>query len=288
MAYEESSVIRARAARTEEALVKLLHGRATGRRFQQAVERVARREGGGTYVQLFFLAAHLKFSAKKAEAWWIRTLDHAGKLTTRLHRPIDFRIALLDLLIGKKALMRGPKIIELKIFQETSKASITDELTRLYNRRHFSGVLEREVNRAVRYQTPLSLLMFDLDDFKKFNDRFGHLAGDLALKRFSRILIDELRDVDIVSRIGGEEFVALLPQTDSTGARIAAERVRKGAEQTLGPLYRRKKLPAVTVSAGVASVDPKTRTPNTLMFSADMALYHSKATGKNTVHASPS
>ena len=283
MARKKTSALKTRAARTEAALVKLLHGRTSGPLFKRAVDRIARREGGETYVQLFFIAAHLKFSAKTAEAWWVRTLEHGGRLRATLHRPIDFRVALLDLMFSEKTRVRGPKIIELKIYQETSKASITDELTKLYNRRHFSRVLETEVKRALRYRTTLALLMFDLDDFKKFNDRYGHLAGDVALKRFSRILTGELRDVDIVSRIGGEEFVALLPQTDIGGARIAAERVRTRAEKASGPLHRRKRLPAVTVSAGIAPLGPDIQKPDQLVYSADMALYRSKANGKNAV-----
>ena len=288
MPLRKSADVKTVAARTEAALVKLLHGRATVPRFEQAIERLARRQGAEIYVHLFFLAAHLSLNAKTAAAWWTRTLAHMRRLRTCLRRPVDFRTALLDLLTSEKSELRGPKIIELKIYQETAKASITDELTRLHNRRHFGKVLDTEVKRALRYRTPLTLLMFDLDDFKKFNDRYGHLAGDMALKRFGRVLTGALRDVDIVSRIGGEEFAALLPQTDIYGAQISAERVRTSATRAVGPLLQRKRLPAITVSVGIAALGPKAGKPNHLMYSADMALYQSKAAGKNTVSTSPS
>src|SRR5207248_8842599 len=110
--------------------------------------------------------------------------------------------------------------------------AVTDELTGLANRRRFMEVLELELKRSDRFDSPLALVLADLDDFKLVNDRFGHHTGDEALRALSGVFRAGLRDVDLAARLGGEEFAVLLPETDEAGAAGVAERLRPGLERS--------------------------------------------------------
>jgi diguanylate cyclase (GGDEF)-like protein len=157
----------------------------------------------------------------------------------------------------------------------------TDGLTELSNRRHFEDALEAEISRAERFGGGLALVLADLDDFKQVNDRYGHQAGDDVLRTFAGILRDTVREIDLPSRYGGEEFAVLLPQTDIEGAHNLAERLRRvlaSRPMTTQP----GSLVAVTASFGVASF-PEAATPAALFAAADDALYEAKHAGKNCV-----
>jgi diguanylate cyclase (GGDEF)-like protein len=138
-----------------------------------------------------------------------------------------------------------------------------DELTGISNRRPFERALEREWERAVRYDRPLSLLFLDADDFGAMNKRFGHLMGDEALKIIARQIRQHIRRTDLVARWGGEEFVVLLPETDRTQASMMAERIRALVEQC--PVRDRDRVSQVTVSTGVASHPGKARSAAELL-----------------------
>lgn len=169
------------------------------------------------------------------------------------------------------------------------RISVTDALTGIANRRYFDEFMELEWLRAVRDQTPLSLIIGDIDFFKAFNDTYGHQAGDDCLKMVAVALKDALkRPADIVARYGGEEFAAVLPDTDLDGAIIVAEAMRLGVED-LGiphnkPVYLTKISNKVTISLGVASVIPNEDfSPERLISMADKALYKAKEEGRNRV-----
>jgi len=167
-----------------------------------------------------------------------------------------------------------------RLFEETRQLAITDPLTGLANHRQFYTQLAREVRRAQRYERPLSLLMLDLDHFKQFNDTYGHLGGDRALREVSEVLRQNARAVDILARYGGEEFAIILPETDLQRAVFQAERVRNavaafpflGAEAGAGSL---------TVSIGVAALGREMGKEQELVHEADQALYRAKAKGRN-------
>jgi two-component system, cell cycle response regulator len=160
--------------------------------------------------------------------------------------------------------------------------SRTDALTGLFNRRHFMDLLASELARSVRYGPALSLLMVDVDHFKKLNDEYGHLEGDRALLTVARVMGGLLRQCDYAARYGGEEFALLLPQTDQAGAGVVAERCRQAiAEADLGLADGKRR---ITVSVGVASYPrPGIRKPDDLLRLADEALYDAKAAGRNCV-----
>jgi diguanylate cyclase (GGDEF)-like protein len=155
--------------------------------------------------------------------------------------------------------------------------AVTDELTGLKNRRALQVRLEEEFRLSRRYEHPLSLLMIDVDHFKKFNDTYGHLAGDEILKGVALWLRDLVRTTDLVARFGGEEFAVLLPNTDLGGALLLAERVRAAIARP------RPDLKLVTISIGVSSLTTDHSDVNAFLSDADEALYQAKAAGRNCV-----
>ncbi|OGP69626.1 MAG: hypothetical protein A2Y80_10040 [Deltaproteobacteria bacterium RBG_13_58_19] len=178
------------------------------------------------------------------------------------------------------ALQGEAALKNLLLFEEVKSLAIRDGLTGLYNHRHFWEILPHEVEQSRRYQQPLSLLFIDIDNFKKVNDTYGHHQGDVVLKTMAHYLQEAVRHADLLCRYGGEEFVALLPQTPREQARLLAERLRAGIARMPIPLADDKIL--ITVSIGVAGLEPE-MDGEALVQAADAALYRAKQTGKNRV-----
>lgn len=155
--------------------------------------------------------------------------------------------------------------------------SVTDALTALLNRRYLEERLAEEIQRSKRHRFPMSLMMLDVDEFKSYNDNFGHPAGDIALRIVADVLKETLRAADVAARYGGEEFAVLLPQTTSSEAGAIAERIRLRIERTEFP--KRK----VTVSIGIASISPEIESADQIVNAADNALYDAKNQGRNNV-----
>lgn len=170
-----------------------------------------------------------------------------------------------------------------RLFEEARQLAITDELTGLANHRQFYQQLTREVQRAHRYGRPLTLLMLDVDHFKEYNDRYGHLAGDHALRDLAYVMRCNARNVDILARYGGEEFAIILPETDLSRAAFQAERIRSAVAAHLfrskDPSFRG----VLTVSIGVTALTPGIRTIEELVHDADQAMYLAKTRGRNRV-----
>jgi diguanylate cyclase (GGDEF)-like protein len=162
--------------------------------------------------------------------------------------------------------------------------SQSDSLTGLFNMRYFRLQLAEEFSRSQRYNRPLTLLMIDVDNFKTYNDRNGHPAGDIVLKEISRILIRNVRGTDTVARYGGEEFVVLLPETPIEAGANVAEKIRKAVEDHFFPFAGNQSSDKPTVSIGVASYpDPHITSDQDLIEASDKALYVAKRSGRNRV-----
>ncbi len=170
--------------------------------------------------------------------------------------------------------------IAYRSYQKVQQLSVTDSLTGLFNRRKFFEELTREVERARRYDSPTSLIMLDLDHFKRINDRYGHQMGDEVLRSLSEVLIESTRKTDIIARYGGEEFIIILPETPIVGARDVADRVRREVEKAsvLGAGIEIQ----FTVSLGLTAYQSND-TVDTIVGRADQALYIAKGNGRNRV-----
>ncbi|HEX2981682.1 MAG TPA: GGDEF domain-containing protein, partial [Anaerolineaceae bacterium] len=160
------------------------------------------------------------------------------------------------------------------------KMAITDPLTGLFNRRQFFDLAEHELERSRRYGHPMSLIILDIDDFKRVNDHYGHRAGDQVLQTVTQALDGQLRDSDIIGRYGGEEFTILLPETDAPHAVEAAERLRQIAAKC--SVDTGHGLAQVTISLGVVCAQPSdTLNVDQILEHADRALYSAKHNGRN-------
>ncbi|MBA3030409.1 MAG: GGDEF domain-containing protein [Desulfobacteraceae bacterium] len=159
--------------------------------------------------------------------------------------------------------------------------SVRDGLTGLFNHKYFQEFLDQELCRSLRYKRPFSLIMFDLDHFKKINDSFGHRTGDIVLQKIGEAVLALIRKNDVAARYGGEEFVVVLPETDLKGCRVIAERMRKSIEQLAIPAD--SKTIKVTVSMGISGYHPeaKEKTKAQLIDAADSAMYQAKQSGRN-------
>jgi len=199
-------------------------------------------------------------------------------LASRVSREMDFDFAALLSLVGNHV---SHIIDKIKLFQETKRLSVTDGLTGLYNRRYFYKYLDLEISRAKRYGSSFSLMLFDIDNFKRLNDTYGHQAGDKVLQKLARIFRSVSRETDIVVRYGGEEFVIILPNTSEEEAIALANRILESVQETQIKINATERV-SITVSGGVASFPRNASTAKSLLSAADSAMYAAKTAGKNT------
>ncbi len=196
---------------------------------------------------------------------------------------VFFLGACFVLLVGFLSLRTATDVRRLAVLEQES---ITDPLMGIYNRRYLDRRLEDEERRARRYNLPLSVLMIDIDHFKKINDTHGHHAGDLVLRALGQLITGTVRSTDIVARYGGEEIVVIAPNTPVGTAARLADRLRQAVEgATLAPnsVPGEKQAPRITVSIGVAYLGSGIHSARALMQNVDEALYRAKAEGRNRV-----
>ena len=170
---------------------------------------------------------------------------------------------------------------EAKYHEEIYRMTIVDGLTQIHNKRYLFEALERECIRARRHDRALSLIMFDIDYFKKINDQFGHLAGDYALRELARVVQERIRRDEIFARYGGEEFSIVLPETDLDGAQALAENIRKRVDEHKF-VFQGESIP-LTISLGCARLLEADKAAQDLVQKADDKLYQAKREGRNRV-----
>jgi diguanylate cyclase (GGDEF)-like protein len=234
------------------------------------------------YSTLLYLLAHLNFTERRAQRHWMRVLEHRAHMSSALGRDPGLRVAILDYFANVCGELRNPKVIEIASYERTERSAVTDGLTGLFNHAYFLQALRQELLRSKRHGLKASLLLLDLDDFKRVNDERGHVEGDRALVKTAAVLRDAVREIDLAARYGGEEFAVLLPDTSRLGARVVAERVRRGIEERFVRMR-----PRLTVSGGIAVFPDDAATPADLVVRADTGLYAAKAAGKNRILLPP-
>jgi diguanylate cyclase (GGDEF)-like protein len=226
---------------------------------------------------LFFIAGYASFTF----LYWMKYDEHFDLIVPA----VFFLGAVLVLFVGTLALETATEIKRISTLQYEN---ITDHLIGIYNRRYLDRRIAEEISRAHRYTLPLSMMLLDIDHFKAVNDNYGHQMGDQVLKRLGELLLNRVRDTDIIARYGGEEIAILLPQTGASCALDLAERLRQAVETSIMvPADEDNNTEAITitVSLGVTGLDRQVSDSQIFIQRADEALYQAKSDGRNRVIA---
>lgn len=168
------------------------------------------------------------------------------------------------------------------LYQQVQELAITDSLTAVFSRRYFLERFKEEIARSKKLKYIFSFLMVDIDYFKNYNDRFGHLVGDVILKEAARMVKENIRQIDLLGKYGGDEFCVILNETDKVQAEFVAERIRKTISGN--PIRAYDEDLKITVSIGIAVFPGDSSTPSALIEKADQALYQAKQSGRNKVY----
>ena len=250
---------------------------------QSELERLERQYDEAVYSELIHLLSHLSIDQEDAKQHWKQITGHRSSMEGRLGTTVDPRVALLDYFVTVNCKLKNPKVIEMKLFEETRDSAYRDQLTGLYNYRFFSEHLAREIARCDRNQTALSLAVMDVDDFKHYNDHNGHAAGNVALETVAQLLVESLRAEDVAARFGGEEFALILQGTPKLGAQHLTERILEKISSH--PFVGAADQPGgvMSVSIGIATLPADATDADDLLLKADQAMYKAKANGKNQV-----
>lgn len=233
-----------------------------------------------TFSELLYRLTHEIYTEEKATALWEEILAHRVFLKDQLARDVGMLVAALDYLTNISGDLLNPKIIEDIQLESVANIATRDSLTKLYQRSVFDFFLDRMVQEHRRHNRALSLLLLDIDDFKKVNDQYGHQVGDEVLRRIGKTMLDSLRKTDFPARYGGEEIAVILTETPLMQATEKANKLCEDLHYCFEQAG-----PSITVSIGVACIvesDLQT-TANELVHKADMALYKAKCKGKNRV-----
>ncbi len=237
--------------------------------------------GKATCQTIFQILTSLELPIEKAAEYWRKVVKHRETMIASLNRNVDLVPALCDFLASSPDHFERPKIVEESDFAKVVEGTTHDSLTSLFNRPYFDAIFEQHISLARRYNTDISILFLDVDDFKDVNDTYGHHIGDTTLQKIAQVIKEEKRDSDIAARYGGEEFVLLMPHSESIHAFVLAERIRtriEGMELDAGSEPYR-----ITISGGLASFPSNAHDSGELLKKADSALYLAKGAGKNTI-----
>lgn len=221
----------------------------------------------------------LDFTLDNAPKYWDALVLHADKMQTRLNRKVGLATVACDYFSTVRPYLNNPKLIEFSSFEETLKSAHHDFLTGLLSRGSFQNSLEQEISRAKRHGHNITLIFFDLDNFKAINDKHGHIAGDAALKEVGKILLDSKRKEDIACRFGGDEFVILLPETNKFMGSLVGKKLLEQIN-TIVIHHEGKQVP-VACSAGLASFPLDSHNDQELISCADRAMYQAKSRGSH-------
>ncbi|HEY4619598.1 MAG TPA: sensor domain-containing diguanylate cyclase, partial [Nitrospirota bacterium] len=210
----------------------------------------------------------------------IGVINISDKITGEVFSEEDLYLLLSFASYASIALERGAYY---RMTEDLKKISVTDSLTELFNRRYFHERLFEEIERSKRHNEPFTIFMLDIDDFKVFNDKYGHLYGDEVLKSVAYAVRDAVRSIDVAARFGGEEFSIILPYTTKMNSYVTAERIRRSVEDIR---FIGSKIPSdqkISISIGIAEFPADASSIEELIDKADTAMYLAKARGKNRI-----
>jgi diguanylate cyclase (GGDEF)-like protein len=230
-------------------------------------------------------ASELGYNHLQSKPWTVAVLQDELSVLAPLS---GSTLTIFGYLLLTLTIIFGVIFAVMRALEHTETQSLHDDLTDLPNRRYFHEILLREISRSQRTHRPVSVINIDLDHFKAINDVHGHHHGDEVLRLFSRVLLSQVRSVDVAARYGGEEFMVLLPDTDKEGAEKVAEKVRRAAAEVPVAPHGSKDHQAVSrlaLSAGVASFPEDADADDALLRHADQAMYLAKSLGRNQVIA---
>jgi diguanylate cyclase (GGDEF)-like protein len=250
-------------------------------RLIQKLQALIAQQGKEVYTYIFQILTNLDLPPVEAEEHWKQIISHSKDLSAAMGREVNLRTAVCDYFCSINKSLHNPKIIEIHLFEKTARSSTFDAMTGLLNRSAFDEMLAREISRANRHDSNLTLLFLDLDDFKRINDTLGHMAGDEVLRKVAEMIMIEKRAEDYGARYGGEEITILLPQTSKADGWLIGERIRQRLEET-EILYEGQIIKA-TLSGGLASFPIDASDGLTLLKNADKAMYRAKSFGKNNI-----
>ncbi|MBN1898201.1 MAG: diguanylate cyclase [Spirochaetes bacterium] len=245
-------------------------------------EKLIKKHKEKIYTMILHKLVSIEFKPKTAKEIFEKTMDNLDILQRKLKRSVNIKVALLDFFInyGKKYL-ENPLIVEEKLFEDLQQRVLIDELTGLRNYRYYQYRIKEEIGKAKRDTQPFTIVIFDIDNFKYYNDIYGHQEGNQILKKIAQILLECVRVSDIAIRYGGDEFLVILPNTEKNDALVVAERIRK-------KVFKSKFKETVSISGGIATfIVDTSKDQKTLFEMADKALYMSKYKGKNKIMCYP-
>lgn len=241
------------------------------------VKELAAEHGNSVYKEMLLMMTGKHFGAELSKRYWVGAVNHSHKIFKAEFVCRGFRPALMDYLRHFAGEFSDPRIIEGDYLYNITRSSVTDGLTGLYNQTYFKKILGKTIgNQRRNGDSTFALVFLDLDHFKQYNDRCGHLLGDEALRICAEIITKNLRDGDIAVRYGGEEFALLLPALDRHTAFAVAERIRKGIESHLFSKQELLDSGNLTISGGISLFPDSGTTVDEIIQTADKELYKAK------------
>jgi diguanylate cyclase (GGDEF)-like protein len=251
--------------------------------FEAEVARMAAYHGSSVYKELLIHLVGKNLGTDMSSEYWHQALSHRDQIERASGVRIGVRPALLDILHTRTGEFINPIIIEAEYLDNIRHSSITDGLTGLYDQTYFKSFLHKSMSQQRRAaDNSCALILFDVDRFKQYNDRCGHLAGDEALHQIANILRAQSRDLDIAARYGGEEFALFLPNADRGVAHAVADRIRRVVEAAVFPGQEMLDSGNLTISGGIAVFPHDASDAKALIEKADRELYQAKVR-RNTI-----
>lgn len=258
-------------------LLPLLSADIEDERLLSRVEELAAEHGNPVYKEMLLIMTGKHFGSELSKKYWECAVSHCWNIFKPEFAKRGFRPALMDYLRHHAGEFSDPRIIEGEYLYNITRSSVTDGLTGLYNQTYFKNILEKTIHNQRRNgDDAFALVFLDLDHFKQYNDRCGHLLGDEALRICAEIITKSLRDGDIAVRYGGEEFALLLPALDRHSAFTVAERIRKGIEAHAFPRQELLDSGNLTISGGISLFPDSGVTADEIIQTADKELYKAK------------